>query len=157
MRNRARVTLCVGLGGAAAVAAIVMWGGRGQAAAANSAPNSYHVVYNWAKLPEGRRWGMAIGVDIDRDGTSVWVFDRWGGKTCAGSNIAPIQKFDASGRLVVSFGSGLFSWPHGLFAAPDGTLWVTDGQKQVVMHLAADGDVLMTLGKPGVTGDGPDT
>lgn len=157
MRNRARVTLCVGLVGAAAVAAIVMSGGRVQADDPNSAPNPYHVVDNWAKLPEGRRWGMAIGVDIDRDGTSVWVFDRCGGKTCAGSNIAPIQKFDASGRLVVSFGSGLFSWPHGLFAAPDGTLWVTDGQKQVVMQLTSDGRVLRTLGKPGVTGDGPDT
>jgi sugar lactone lactonase YvrE len=100
---------------------------------------------------------MAIGVDIDRDGTSVWVFDRCGGKTCEGSNIAPIQKFDASGRLVVAFGSGLFSWPHGLFAAPDGTLWVTDGQKQVVMQLTSDGRVLRTLGKPGVAGDGPDT
>ena len=157
MRDRARVTLCLGLVGAAAVVAIVMSGGRVQADDPNSAPNSYHVVDNWAKLPEGRRWGMAIGVDIDRDGTSVWVFDRCGGKTCAGSNIAPIQKFDASGRLVVSFGSGLFSWPHGLFAAPDGTLWVTDGQKQVVMQLTSDGRVLRTLGKPGVTGDGPDT
>jgi streptogramin lyase len=156
MRNRANVMLCVGLAGAAAVAAIAMSGGRVQADDPNSAPNPYHVVDNWAKLPEGRRWGMAIGVDIDRDGTSVWVFDRCGGKTCAGSNIAPIQKFDASGR-VVSFGSGLFSWPRGLFAAPDGTLWVTDGQKQVVMQLTSDGRVLRTLGKPGVTGDGPDT
>ncbi len=106
MRNRANVMLCAGLAGAAAVAAIAMSGGRVQADDPNSAPNPYHVVDNWAKLPEGRRWGMAIGVDIDRDGTSVWVFDRCGGKTCAGSNIAPIQKFDASGRLVVSFGSG---------------------------------------------------
>ncbi len=123
----------------------------------NSAPDPYHIVNNWPKLPEGRRWGMAIGVDVDRDGTSVWVFDRCGGKSCDGSNIAPIQKFDASGRLVVSFGSGLFSWPHGVFAAPDGTLWVTDGRKQVVMQFAADGRVLRTLGKPGVAGDGPDT
>jgi DNA-binding beta-propeller fold protein YncE len=157
MRNRASVMLCAGLAGAAAVSAIAVSGGRVQADDPNSAPNAYHVVDNWAKLPEGRRWGMAIGVDIDRDGTSVWVFDRCGGKTCEGSNIAPIQKFDASGRLVVAFGSGLFSWPHGLFAAPDGTLWVTDGQKQVVMQLTSDGRVLRTLGKPGVAGDGPDT
>ena len=58
----------------------------------NSAPNPYHVVNDWAKLPEGRQWGMAIGVDVDHDGTSVWVFDRCGGKSCDGSNIAPIQK-----------------------------------------------------------------
>ncbi len=61
-----------------------------------------------------------------------------------------IQKFDATGRLVVSFGSGLFNWPHGLFAAPDGTVWVTDGKNQTVMQFAPDGDLLMTLGRPGV-------
>jgi len=114
------------------------------------------VVNDWAKLPEGRRWGMAIGVDVDRDGSSVWVFDRCGGKSCDGSNVAPIQKFDATGRLVASFGAGQFRWPHGLFAAPDGSVWVSDGQKQTVMHFAADGRLLMTLGKPGVAGDGPD-
>ena len=50
----------------------------------------YRIVENWAKLPEGRVWGQAIGVDIDRDSTSVWVYDRCGAKTCEGSNIAPI-------------------------------------------------------------------
>jgi sugar lactone lactonase YvrE len=51
----------------------------------------------------------------------------------------------------------MFSWPHGLFTAPDGTMWVTDGQKQIVTQLAPDGRVLRTLGEPGVAGDGPDT
>ncbi len=157
MRERAKVTLCIGLAGAAIVGAIVVSAGRVQADDPNSAPNPYHVVDNWAKLSQGRVWGMAIGVDIDRDGTSVWVFDRCGGKSCDGSNIAPIQKFDATGRLVVSFGSGLFRWPHGLFAAPDGTVWVTDGKTQTAMQFAPDGRVLMTLGKLGVAGDGPDT
>jgi outer membrane protein assembly factor BamB len=157
MRQRAKVMLCVSLVAATVAAALTLFTGRVQAGDPNGLPNPYHVVDNWAKLPEGRHWGMAIGVDIDRDGSSVWVFDRCGGKTCEGSNIAPIQKFDAGGRLVVAFGSGLFSWPHGLFAAPDGTIWVTNGQKQIVMQLAPDGRVLRTLGKPGVAGDGPDT
>ena len=131
-------------------------GGRAQAADPNSAPNPYHVVEQWANLPEGRAWGQAIGVDIDRDGTSVWVFDRCGARSCAGSDVAPIQKFDASGHLVASFGSGMFEWPHGLFAAADGTVWVTDGKKQIVVQFAPDGRVLRTLGKPGVAGAGPD-
>jgi len=157
MRDRARLMLCGALVGTAVVAALAAGGGLVRADDPNSAPNPYHVVENWAKLPQGRVWGMAIGVDIDRDGTSVWVFDRCGAKTCEGSHIAPIQKFDATGRLVVSFGSDLFNWPHGLFAAPDGTVWVTDGhggngKGQTVMQLAADGRVLMTLGTPGVAG-----
>src|SRR5271169_1578546 len=114
MRNRAKLTLGVALVGVAAVATLAVTGGRVQADDPNSAPNPYHVIENWAKLPQGRTWGMAIGVAIDRDGSSVWVYDRCGAKECAGSNIAPIQKFDATGRLVVSFGSGLTNWPHGL-------------------------------------------
>ncbi len=157
MRHGASFMLSLAVLGTAMTAVFAVAGRQAQADDPDSAPNPYHVVNNWAKLPEGRRWGMAIGVDIDRDGTSVWVFDRCGGKSCDGSNIAPIQKFDATGRLVVSFGSGLFSWPHGLFAAPDGTLWVTDGRNQTVMHFAPDARLLMTLGKPGVAGDGPDT
>ena len=157
MRERVNLSLCVGLIGASIAAAVALSGGQVRADDPNSAPNPYHVVNDWAKLPAGRVWGMAIGVDIDRDGSSVWVFDRCGGKTCDGSNVAPIQKFDATGKLLTSFGAGMFSWPHGLFAAPDGTVWVTDGQKQVVMQFDADGKVLRTLGKPGVAGNGPDT
>jgi DNA-binding beta-propeller fold protein YncE len=149
--------LSVAIVGAAVTAVLRIAGTQAQVDDPDSAPNPYRVVNDWAKLPEGRRWGMAIGVDVDRDGSSVWVFDRCGGKSCDGSNIAPIQKFDATGRLVVSFGSGLFSWPHGLLAAPDGTVWVTDGRNQTVMHFAPDGRLLMTLGEPGVAGDGPDT
>jgi len=155
MRGHARAMLW--LAAAAAVLAGISAGGeRVHAEDPNSAPNPYRVVEHWAKLPEGRVWGQAIGVDIDRDGISLWVFDRCGGKTCEGSNIAPIQKFDTTGRLVVSFGSGLFNWPHGLCAAPDGTVWVTDGKNQTVMQFAPDGHVIMTLGKPGVAGNGPD-
>src|SRR5215831_18778949 len=151
MRDLVRLML-----GVAVAATMALSAGRAHAEDPNNAPNPYRVVEHWAKLPEGRVWGQAIGVDIDRDGTSVWVFDRCGAKTCEGSNLAPIQKFDASGRLVASFGSGMFKWPHGLFSASDGTVWVTDGKKQLVVQWAPDGRVLRTLGKAGVAGDGPD-
>jgi sugar lactone lactonase YvrE len=128
----------------------------------NAAPNPYRVDEGWAKLPQGRNWGMTIGLDIDRDGKSLWVFDRCGAKTCAGSNVAPIQKFDASGRLLTSFGAGLFIFPHGLFVDRADNIWVTDGQGKdgkghTVMKFSPEGKLLTTLGKPGVAGDGPDT
>ena len=158
MRDRAKMTLCLGLVGAAVViGGIVIYGRQVLADDPNSAPNPYRVVEHWAKLPEGRVWGQPLAVEVDRDGTSLWVFDRCGAKSCNNSSVAPIQKFDATGRLMASIGAGLFGWPHGLFAAADGTVWVTDGEKQVVMQLAADGHVLRTLGKPGVAGNGPDT
>ena len=160
MRDRARATLWAAAIGTAAVGSMALSAGRVQADDPNSAPNPYHVVENWAKLPEGRAWGQAIGIDVDRDGTSLWVYDRCGGKTCEGSKIAPIQKFDASGRQVVSFGSGLINWPHGLGVDGDGNVWVTDGRAgndkgETAIKFSPDGRVLMTLGKAGVAGDAP--
>jgi len=31
----------------------------------NAQPNPYRTIENWAKLPDGRTWGSAAGVDID--------------------------------------------------------------------------------------------
>jgi DNA-binding beta-propeller fold protein YncE len=156
MRDHARAMLLFAAAGVVVLAVASASAARAQEADPNSAPNPYRVVEHWANLPEGRVWGQAIGVDIDRDGTSIWVFDRCGARTCEGSDLAPIQKFDASGHLIASFGSDMFEWPHGLFSASDGTVWVTDGKKQIVVQLAPDGRALRTLGKPGVAGDGPD-
>jgi sugar lactone lactonase YvrE len=129
----------------------------------NVAPNPYRVDEGWAKLAQGRKWGAAVGVDIDRDGKGIWVFDRCAtADDCSASSLAPIQKFDASGRLVTSFGAGMFNYPHGLFVDRDGNVWVSDGRAKngkghTVMKFTPDGKLLMTLGKPGVAGDGPDT
>ena len=129
----------------------------------NAAPNPYRVDEGWAQLPQGRTWGAAVGVDIDRDGQSVWVFDRCAtADDCSASSLAPIQKFDRAGRLVASFGAGMFNYPHGLFVDRDGNVWASDGRAKngkghTVMKFSQAGTLLMTLGKPGVAGDGPDT
>jgi sugar lactone lactonase YvrE len=128
----------------------------------NSQPNPYVTVENWAKLPEGRTWGSTSAVDIDRDGKSVWVAERCGANTCEGKNDPPILKFDTSGKLVKSFGEGMFLFPHGICVDKEGNIWITDGHAKdgkgfQVFKFSPDGKVLMTLGKAGVGGDGPDT
>jgi streptogramin lyase len=130
-------------------------------AATNSLPNPYRTIENWAKLPEGRPWGSTAGVSVDRRG-NIWVAERCGANTCAGSNLAPILEFDPSGKLLKSFGEGMFLFPHGLTVDQDGNIWVTDGQGaggkgHQVFKFTPDGKVLMALGKAGVAGDGPDT
>ena len=139
----------------------------------NSAPNPYRAIYNWAKMPEGRTWGSTSGVDIDPDGTSVWVAERCGAFAppsqmkpgqpfaCDGSNLDPILKFDASGKLVRSFGAGMFVFPHGLHVDRAGNVWVTDGlgrdgKGHQVFKFSPEGKVLLALGKPGIAGDGVD-
>ena len=128
----------------------------------NAAPNPYREDVGWAKTAPGRPFGSTIGVDIDRDGKSVWVYDRCGGGTCQNSKIAPVMKFDPTGKLVAAFGSGLVNDPHGFYVDRDNNIWLTDfrgkdGKGHTVLKLSPDGKVLMTLGKPGVAGDGPDT
>jgi DNA-binding beta-propeller fold protein YncE len=139
----------------------------------NLASNPYRSFDNWAKMPGGRTWGSTSGVDIDPDGKSVWVAERCGAYAppsqfkpgepfaCDGSSLDPILKFDASGKLVKSFGAGMFILPHGLHVDRDGNIWVTDGlgrsgKGHQVIKFSPDGKVLLTLGKAGVAGSDPD-
>jgi len=134
----------------------------------NTAPNPYKPQDDWAKPMMGRPFGSTIGIDVDKDGSSIWVFDRCGGNDCTNSKVAPIQKLDAQGRVVAAFGSGMFNYPHGLHVDRDGNIWVTDnrgtppregrpgearpGRGHTVWKFSPDGRVLMTLGTPGVPG-----
>src|ERR1700686_4775808 len=63
----------------------------------NDAPNLYKFTYGWAQLPDRRKFGAVVGVDIDRDGKSVWAFDRCESATdCSKSTLDPIMKFDST-------------------------------------------------------------
>ena len=128
-------------------------------------PNPYETTVRWGILPVGRTWGGISAIDIDRDGRSVWVAERCGGVGCATSSLAPILKLDPSGAVVASFGVGMFVVPHGIYIDREGNVWVTDssdgvnavaGKGHQIFKFSADGKLLMTLGKPGVFGDGPD-
>lgn len=131
-------------------------------AAQLAAPNPYRLDAGWLKVPEGRKMGLSINVAIDRDAKSIWVFDRCGLLECAGSRLDPIEKFDASGRFLLSFGATRFNHPHGLRVDRDGNVWVTDdhggnGKGHQVFKFSPDGRLLMTLGRPGIAGNGADT
>jgi hypothetical protein len=160
MSHRNRIIFALGI--ASVIAAGIAGANACAQADPNSAPNPYRTVENWAKLPEGRTWGQVISADIARDGKSVWVVERCGGISCSNSNFAPILKFDSSGNLVKSFGAGMIVRPHGLFIDKSDNVWVTDGDAEngkgdQVFEFSPDGKVLLTLGKAGVAGDGPDT
>lgn len=145
------------------VVVIALSGGRTYAQANAQSPNSQSNPYqtvegSFIKLNDGKTMGSSAGVEIDRDGSSIWVTERCGGDTCTGSNLAPIRKFDSSGKLVKSFGEGMFHFPHGIYVDIDGNVWVTDAREgHQVFKFSPNGKVLMTLGKAGVAGDGPDT
>ena len=79
-----------------------------------------------------------------------------------------IYKFDSKGNVVKSFGARMFIWPHGLHVDSEGNVWATDSGAEsavataakagvkaghIVRKFSPDGQVLMTLGEPGVAGD----
>jgi sugar lactone lactonase YvrE len=123
-------------------------------------PNPYTAIERWGQLPAGRTWGSTSAVDIAPDG-HIWVAERCGANSCAGSALAPILEFDPSGRLLRSFGAGLLIFPHGFHIDRDGNIWVTDaqgsgGKGHQVLKFSPDGRLLLSLGKAGVAGSGPD-
>ena len=112
------------------VGAAIALTAQAQNPASNDLPNPYRTVENHFTLPEGRKWGAISAIDIDKDGRSVWVAERCGGNSGCPANptVDPILLFDASGRLVRSFGAGLILSPHGIDVDRDGNVWVTDYQ-----------------------------
>ena len=137
-------------------------------------PNPYQLVDDWPTVPKsmnGGKWGELIRVDIDPEG-NIWIFHRCfntepaGSATCVGRSEPPILKFDPSGKLLTSFGGGMFAFPHGFtvddhanetvlgLSAKDSN-GVTRGHQ--VFQLSPTGEVLMTIGRKGIAGNGPDT
>jgi sugar lactone lactonase YvrE len=130
----------------------------------NDLPNPYRTIEGWAQL--GRAWGSTSAVDIDPDGRSVWVAERCGANSCLGSDLPAVFKFDANGKLVASFGAGMFVSPHGIFVDRGGNVWIVDcactargargadsaarpTKGHQVFEFSPTGKLLMTLGKPG--------
>ena len=144
------------------VALLILWAALSWAQAPQLLPDPYgHPIDNWAQMPAGRTLGLASGLAFDREG-NLWILDRCGANSCAGINLDPVLEFDPSGRFLRSFGAGLFVFPHQIFIDNDGSVWTTDadgkdGIGHTVVKFSPEGRVLMTLGKQGVAGSGPDT
>ena len=143
--------------------------------AVNDGQHPYQIVRDWAQLSrEGRPWGGSNGVAVDRDGKTIWATDRCSPGTtpgCLGATGNPVHHFDESGQEILSFGAGMFVWPHGIHVDADGNVWVTDARVptaderrmyadaatrgSVVVKFSPTGQVLLTLGTPGVSGNPP--
>ena len=159
--------------------------GEGDPQPTNDLPNPYQkTIAPWGDLPEGATWGALNAVAIDNDGESVWVANRCGANpdippgespfaydSCAGSTVAPVMKFDSSGKLLRRFGASLFIFPHKIYVDAAGNVWVADARSandrerkktpdekpkgHVVVKFSPEGKVLLTIGTPGLAGDPP--
>ena len=126
----------------------------------NDLPQPYRTTRDWGELPPGVKWAAVTAVEPAPDGT-IYVIHRCFANSCAGRSEAPILKYNSSGKLLKTFGVGMFVWPHGADLDGAGNLWVTDARGEnvkghQVIKFSPDGTELMRLGKPGVSGSGPD-
>jgi DNA-binding beta-propeller fold protein YncE len=142
------------------VAATVATLAQPRGAVRNDLPQPYRTTRDWGELPPGVKWAAVTAVEPAPDG-SIYVIHRCFANSCAGRPEAPILKYNANGKLLASWGAGMFVFPHGATIDREGNLWVTDargenGKGQQVIKFSPEGRVLMALGKAGVSGSGAD-
>ena len=143
-------------------------------------PNPYRLVEGWPTLPaqherrplgrghqgarRQRRQHLGLSSMLQHGTAGPCHLHR------AGNSNPPILEFNPAGKLLKSFGAGLFAYPHGFTIDREGNLWVSDVNDeatvlgmsaknaagvvmgQEVLKLSPAGKVLMTIGKEGVSG-----
>src|SRR4051812_3127667 len=72
-------------------------------------------------------------------------------------NADPIVVLDRSGKLLRSWGKGMYTIPHGIEIGPDGNVWTTDAHTSMVYEFTPQGKKLLEIevgGAPPTTPDG---
>ena len=156
----------VSAGGMLAILALAL-----PAAGQELLPNPYGEGQRWGNLPAGRDWGSTSAVFPHRDSVgqltgSIWVAERCAASHCRESDLDPVLLFGSDGKLLLSFGSGQFIWPHGIHVDHQGNVWIADavhtdcetgqehGRGHQVHKFSPAGEPLMRLGTAGVPGEG---
>ncbi len=112
------------------------------AAVAENGEGAYEAVADWPQLPDDFAFGDVAGVDVDSH-NHVFVFHRGPER--------PIAWFDGdSGKMLGSFGDGMFENAHGLEVDDENNVWVTDTRRHQVFKFSHDGELLLVLGEKGV-------
>jgi DNA-binding beta-propeller fold protein YncE len=97
---------------------------------------------------------------VSPDGETIWAVDRCGANDCEGvTDLDIVFEFDKDGNILRQWGAGEFVWPHGIDVDDEGNVWIADARGNqagtngnTVKKFSPDGELLMTLGTPGVAG-----
>ena len=120
----------------------------------------YRLVKNWPQLPEGFVLGDVTGIGIDT-AQNIFAFHRsytdWPILSSLPDTFITsktILELDRStGKLINSWGAGMFIMPHGLTVDQQNNIWVTDVVLNQVFKFSHDGKLLMKLGVARISGD----
>lgn len=103
----------------------------------------YEVDPGWPKKPSNFTWEAMSGVAVDQQ-DNIWVFTR---------SKPPVQVYRPNGTLVRAWGEKTIGKAHHIKIDHDGNVWVADLGLHVVRKFSPEGEILMTLGTPGVPGE----
>jgi DNA-binding beta-propeller fold protein YncE len=81
--------------------------------------------------------GFPSSVAMDAGGT-IYVLQR-------GEKADPVIVVDREGRVLRSWGKGMYKIPHAIRIGPDGNIWTTDAASSLVMKFTPQGEKLMEI------------
>jgi DNA-binding beta-propeller fold protein YncE len=89
--------------------------------------------------PRDAGWamGMVSWVASDRNGL-IYLLQR-------GDHADPVIVVDRAGRIVRSWGKGMYTMPHAIRIDPQGNVWTTDAASSMVYKFSPDGKELMRI------------
>ena len=101
-----------------------------------------HAILNRTELAvqppsEGWELGMISWVDVDRKG-NIYLLQR-------GEKADPVVVIDRQGRVLRSWGKGLYQIPHSIRIDPAGNVWTTDAASSTVLKFTPEGKELMRI------------
>ena len=101
-----------------------------------------------APSQEGWALGMVSWVAADRNGL-IYLLQR-------GDKADPVIVVDRSGKIVRSWGKGMYTTPHAIRIDPQGNVWTTDAASSMVYKFSPQGQTLLQIevgGQPSPCGN----
>jgi hypothetical protein len=86
---------------------------------------------------EGWELGMISSVAVDRNGL-IYLLQR-------GEKADPVIVLDHDGRVLRSWGKGLYKTPHSIRIDPSGNVWTVDAESSTVLKFTREGTQLLRI------------
>src|SRR5271154_212407 len=90
------------------------------------------------KLPKSQELGMVSWVARDLKTGVTWLIQR-------GDEADPVIAVDKEGRVLGSFGKGLYKIPHAIRLDPEGNVWTVDAGSSTVIKFNPKGEKLLQI------------
>jgi DNA-binding beta-propeller fold protein YncE len=90
------------------------------------------------KLPKGQDLGMVSWLARDPKTGVTWLIQR-------GDKADPVIAVDKEGRVLRSFGKGMYKVPHAIRLDPEGNVWTVDAGSSTVIKFSPKGKKMLQI------------